>query len=162
MSVMLRTTNPEAAGEEAHDRRVPYIGQVVVYHCRPGEARQGRMEVAAIVEKIEDEDHLELLVLHSAEDLISKWKIARHGDQNPFNSWSFNAWDEEHYQPNKAVELPVEKESGAQLTWEDVKEMYKEIGVLRAANVTLAERVAELEKGDTAEAPVKASRKTKI
>ena len=41
MSVMLRSTNPSAVNEidPDRDRRVPYQGQRVLFHSRPGEGR---------------------------------------------------------------------------------------------------------------------------
>ena len=144
LSTLLATSNPEAVAEidPNRDRRAPYQGQSLVYHCRPGEGRGGKITAVALCTRVEDDDHVELLIIYAADDFITKWKIPRKTDQNNVNCWSFNDYDEEHYQPGSA-KLPVVTEQG-QLTWEDVKEMYKEIGVLRAANVTLAEHVAEL------------------
>lgn len=143
MSVLLATTNPEAAAEYEpnRDRRKPYLGQPVIFHMRPGEGRAGKMTAPAIVTRVEDEDHVELMIIHAADDFITRWKIPRRSEQNNVNCWSFNAYDEEHYQPNGTAKLPVATPDG-DLTWNDVKAMYQEIGTLRA-------RVQELEEAAT-------------
>lgn len=137
MSTMLATTNPAAVAEiEGNkDRRKPYEGQVVIFHMRPGEGRGGRMQAPAIVTRVEDDDHVELLVLFAADDFISRWKIPRRTEQNPYNSWAFNAHDESNYTPGP---LPiVQLQPADDLNWDDVKQMYREIGELRASVATL-------------------------
>jgi hypothetical protein len=131
MSVMLRSTNPAAVNEiDPHkDRRRPYQNQQVLFHARPGEARMGRAVANAEVLNVEDDDHVELLIKYAADDSIVRFKIPRKTDQNPFNSWSFNAWDDKHYKP-AAIEPEVPKPEG-HLTWDDVKAMHAELGVLR-------------------------------
>jgi hypothetical protein len=106
MSVMLATVNPEAAKEAGQgDRRVPYIGQWVVFHSRPGEGRGGKMTAPAMVTHIHDEDHVELLIVHSADDLITRFKIPRKTEQNNINCWAFNEQDEKHYQRSPLIEI---------------------------------------------------------
>ena len=106
MSVMLRTTNPAAAGEidPGRDRRVPYVGQWVIYHCRPGEGFQGRLEAPAIVINVEDDDHIEIVIFRAGDDTITRFKVPRRTDQNTFNCWSFNEWDDRHYQRPTGVD----------------------------------------------------------
>lgn len=99
MSVMLKTTNPEAAGamEPDRDRRVPYVGQAVIYHARPGESRGGKSLAPAMVTRVEDDDHIEAMIIWAADDFITRWKIPRKTEQNPINAWSFSEWDEKTY-----------------------------------------------------------------
>ena len=99
MSTMLKTTNPEAVNEidPNRDRRVPYVGQSLIFHMRSGEGRAGKMTAAAICTQVEDEDHVELLVIFAADDFITRWKIPRKTEQNNTNCWAFNAYDELHY-----------------------------------------------------------------
>jgi hypothetical protein len=99
MSIMLKTTNPDAvdAMDPTHDRRVPYPGQILVYHMRPGEGRGGKITAPGIVTRVEDDDHVELMIIHAADDFITRWKIPRKTEQNPVNAWSFTEWDEKHY-----------------------------------------------------------------
>lgn len=127
MSVMLRSTNPEAAGELEldRDRRVPYVGQAVVYHLRPGEGRGGKSFAPALVTRVEDDDHVELLIMFAADDFLTRWKIPRKTDQNPVNAWTFNDWDEKHYQPDAKVEPPA-------VTKLDLEKMHGEIEKLGA------------------------------
>lgn len=133
MSVMLRSTNPDAIGEidPDRDRRRPHIGQIVIFHSRPGEGRMGKMAAPALVTAVEDDDHVELLIHYAADDAITRWKIPRRTDQNPFNSWSFNEDDEAHYQrvPTPSTGEPAKVDG--RLTWDDVKAMHAEIGHLR-------------------------------
>src|SRR5262249_33705200 len=138
MSTLLSTTNPDAVREIEgdRDRRKPYEGQLVIFHMRPGEGRQGRMSAPAIVTRIEDEDHVELLVLFAADDFISRWKIPRKTEQNPFNSWSFNSYDEVFYRPKG--EVSVEPKPEGHLNWDDFKKLYEEFGVMRAVNAELS------------------------
>lgn len=134
MSVMLRSTNPEAVNEidPDRDRRVPHVGQIVIYHMRPGEGRAGKMSAPAIVTAVEDDDHIEILVIFSADDFMTRWKIPRKTDQNTVNCWAFNEHDQEHYQETTALWQVVKREEPeGHLTWEDVKAMHAEIGVLR-------------------------------
>lgn len=138
MSVMLKTTNPQAAQENEpnRDRRVPYEGQVIVFHLRPGEGRAGKTRAPAIVTRVEDEDHVEIVVYFAADDQLTKWKIPRKSEQNPVNAWAFNDWDEIHYLPGEVKE-DVPKPEG-HLTWDDVKAMHEEIGRMRVELAELA------------------------
>lgn len=146
MSVMLKTTNPAAIAEidAQRDRRVPYEGQWLIFHMRPGEGRAGKLRAPAVVTRVEDEEHVELIIYFAADDAINRWKIPRKSDQNPVNAWSFTDWDEKNYRPvTEDAEAP--KPEG-HLTWDDVKVMHDEIGKLRA-------EIAELQ--DKATAPRK-------
>lgn len=125
MSVMLRTTNPAAAGDTG-DHRQPYIGQMVVFHMRPGEGRGGKMSAPAMVTYIHDEDHVELLVIFAADDFITRIKIPRRSDQNNVNCWSFNDHDDINY--------------GA-------SPMRDEVGALATKLKALEERIEALEPG---------------
>lgn len=138
MAVMLRSTNPAAVNEidPTRDRRRPYEGQRVIFHSRPGEARMGKQRAIADVLTVEDDDHVELLIHYAADDALVRWKIPRKTDQNPFNSWSFNEWDEIHYQPGE--QKPAALKPEGHFTWDDVSAMHTEIGHLRS-------RVAALE-----------------
>lgn len=131
MSVMLRSTNPEAVAEiDPHkDRRVPYVGQIVVYHMRPGEGRAGKMSAPAIVTGIEDDDHVEILIIFSADDFMTRWKIPRRTDQNTVNCWSFNEHDDVHFQRNGHV--PKAPQPQGHLTWDDVHAMHAEMAAMR-------------------------------
>jgi hypothetical protein len=137
MSTMLRTINSDAVNEiDPHrDRRRPYQTQHVLFHSRPGEARMGRMVANAEILNIEDDDHVELLIKYSADDFIVRWKIPRRTEQNPYNSWSFNEWDEKHYRPDATAPEPPKPEG--HLTWEDVKAMHAEMAVMRHKVVAL-------------------------
>jgi|SRR5882672_1260696 len=128
---MLKSTNPAAVNEidPDHDRRVPYQGQRVLFHSRPGEGRSGKMTAIADVMAVEDDDHCELLIHYAADDAIVRWKIPRRTEQNPYNSWSFTEQDDKHYLETTALWQEVKPEG--HLTWEDVKAMHAEIGVLR-------------------------------
>lgn len=133
MSVMLKTTNPAAAQENEpdRDRRVPYEGQVLVFWLRPGEGRAGKTRAPAIVTRVEDEDHVEVVVYFAADDQLTKWKIPRKSEQNPVNAWAFNDWDEKNYIPaSMTINRPPEPDG--HLTWDDVKEMHAEMGRMRA------------------------------
>lgn len=132
MSVMLRSTNPEAAGvlELERDRRVPYVGQALVYHLRPGEGRGGKITAAAIVTRVEDEDHVELLIIFAADDFLTRWKIPRRTDQNPINAWAFNEWDQKHYQPDAKTEAPA-------VTALDLEKLRNQVETLHAQVKTL-------------------------
>lgn len=131
MSVMLQTTNPEAAGamDPARDRRVPYQGQTLVYHMRPGEGRGGKITAPGIVTRVEDDDHVELMIIHAADDFITRWKIPRKSDQNPVNAWSFTEDDDKNYRPG--AEKVDEPKPEGRLTWGDVMAMHAEMATLR-------------------------------
>lgn len=99
MSTMLKTTNPSAVAEAdpSSDRRVPYVGQAVLFHARPGEGRAGRVVSPALVLRVEDDDHADLLIIYDADDFIVRQKIPRKTDQNNINAWSFNEHDQKNY-----------------------------------------------------------------
>jgi hypothetical protein len=140
MSVMLRSTNPAAVNEidPDRDRRVPYQGQRVLFHSRPGEGRSGKMTAIADVMAVEDDDHCELLIHYAADDAIVRWKIPRRTEQNPFNSWSFTEYDQYWYQRSAGHPgEPPPPSPESHLTWDDVKAMHAEIGVLRNKVVAL-------------------------
>lgn len=144
MSVMLKTTNPAAAQENEpnRDRRVPYEGQVLTFHLRPGEGRAGKTRAPAIVTRVEDEDHVEIVIYFAADDQLTKWKIPRKSEQNPVNAWAFNDWDEIHYRPGEAkVEEPMPE---GHLTWDDVKKMHEEMAALRGRLAALEQPRGDL------------------
>lgn len=154
MSVMLRTTNPTAAAEyeDAKDRRVPYLGQVLIYHARPGEGRSGKLQTLAFCSKILDEDHVELMIMWDQMDFNVGHKIARKSDQQPFASWSFNDWDMAHYKD--AAALAREPTTPAPVS-------QVELDMLKARVETLDSQVAQLivHAQQQAPRPPKASRK---
>lgn len=131
MSVMLRSTNPQAVNEidPDRDRRRPYVGQTVVYHMRSGEYRNGKMAAPALVTAVEDDDHVEILIMFSADDFMTRWKIPRRTEQNTVNAWSFNEYDQEHYLETTALWQEVKPEG--HLTWDDVKAMHAEMAAMR-------------------------------
>lgn len=140
MSVMLKTTNPEAAGamDPARDQRVPYVGQTVIYHARPGESRGGKSLAPAMVTRVEDDDHIEAMIIWAADDFITRWKIPRKTEQNPINAWSWTDWDEKHYRLND--EKPEEPKPEGRLTWGDVVQMHAEMTTLRNKVAALEQR----------------------
>jgi hypothetical protein len=144
MSTMLRTSNPTAVAEEidpGRDYRRPYKGQRVLYHSRPGEGRAGKFTEIADVINVEDDDHVELLVILGPNDFHARLNVPRRTDQNPFNSWSFTEYDQEHYRPgDEKAEAPSPT---GPLNWDDVKAMHSELGALR-------NRVAAIEAGQPA------------
>jgi hypothetical protein len=158
MSVMLATTNPAAVAEADpnRDRRVPYEGQVVTFHMRSGEGRGGRMTAPAIITRVEDEDHVELLVIFAADDFITRWKIARKTEQNNVNCWSFNSHDQVHYLKDEAkAETPKPTDT---MSWADVEDMYLEVGTLRE-RVAILERESGHFKGATMGATIEPPRR---
>ena len=132
MSVMLATTNPEAASEyQNRDTRRPYAGQSVVFHCRPGEGRAGKISAPAIVHSVFDDDHVDLVVIFDADDLGTRMKIPRKTEQNPFNAWAFNEQDDKHYL--RPLDLPppaIARDEFLDLS-EEVKKLNRELSVLR-------------------------------
>jgi hypothetical protein len=140
MSVMLKTTNPDAVNEmDPHrDRRVPHQGQVLIYHMRPGEGRGGKITAPGIVTRVEDDDHVELMIVHAADDFITRWKIPRKTEQNPVNAWSFTEDDEKHYARETAKEEAPAPDG--RLTWDDVKAMHAEVAAMRGKIASLEQR----------------------
>jgi hypothetical protein len=140
MSTMLRTTNPAAVDEidPGKDRRRAYVGQTVIYHGRPGEARMGKLSTPALVVRVEDDDHIEIIVRYAAEDALDRWKVPRRTEQNPFNCWSFNEWEQDHYDPDKPGISEAPPATGTSMSWADVKDMRSEMTEMRS-------RIAALE-----------------
>lgn len=100
MSTLLATTNPAAAAEfQNRDLRRPYEGQSVIFHARPGEGRGGRTTAVGLVLRVEDDDNVDIIIIHDADDFIVRNKIPRKTDQNNVNCWSFNDYDERNYDP---------------------------------------------------------------
>lgn len=126
MSVMLATTNPQAVGElePSRDHRSAYVGQWVIFHTRPGEGRGGTMTTPALVLRIHDEDHVDLLIKWGQEDEIERQKIPRKTDQNNFNAWSFNADDEFNYRDDSPLREAVKALA------DEVKELSERIAAL--------------------------------
>jgi len=78
MGHLLATSNPQAA-ENYSPRPMPVIGNVVRYHPRVNDVRQGRVVVPAIVLNVDEGNrHLELLVIHSSDDMITQQRVAEH------------------------------------------------------------------------------------
>lgn len=80
MGHLLETLNPDAAARmNGEGLSLPGVSDVVLYHPRPGEVRQGRVTVPAIVLKRDVENrHLELLVIHHSDDLITQERVAEY------------------------------------------------------------------------------------
>ena len=144
MAVMMRSVNPDAVDEidPNRDRRRPYVGQSVIFHARPGEARMGKFAAPAIVTAVEDDDHVELLAIYAADDSILRWKIPRKTEQNPFNAWSFNEYDQEHYRPGPALAAPPEPSALREL-----KEMREHVQELRNRVMQLEDAATSPKKG---------------
>lgn len=144
MSTLLRTSNPAVMAEidPGRDHRIPYQGQIVIFHARQGEGRGGKLTAPAIVTAVEDEDHVEIMIIYAADDFHTRWNIPRRTEQNPFNAWSFNDHDEVHYRPG--APKPEAPKPDGHLDWSDVESMHHEIGTLR-------NRLAALEAGQRPE-----------
>jgi hypothetical protein len=124
--------------DPGRDRRRPYQGQALVFHVRPGERGSGNMLTrSAMVLRVLDEDHVDILVIYGdfttqvgkLLDFDIRLSVPRRTDQNSSNAWGFNEWDETRYRPG--AERTVEPQPTGHLTWDDVKAMHAEIGVLR-------------------------------
>jgi hypothetical protein len=103
---MLRTTNPDVVKEldPNRDMRSPYVGQMVLFHARPGEAYGGYQVLPALVIRVLDEDHIDLRV-EGPDESIFRINIPRKNDQNIFHAWTFTAHDEEHYLRQKPAQI---------------------------------------------------------
>lgn len=82
MSVMLATQNPEAAARLAANRPLPNVGDMLMYHLRPGEIRAGRRDIPAIVlDRDADNQLLKLLVIYDHQDMMTLDRVPqRIGD----------------------------------------------------------------------------------
>jgi hypothetical protein len=115
--------------DPGRDRRRPYAGQIVLFHQRPGESRAGKPSSPAIVTRVDDDDHVELMIVYAADDFHTRWSVPRKTEQNPINSWTFNEHDERHYLRDQ-VKLEAPAPTG-HLNWEDVKAMHTEVAAMR-------------------------------
>jgi hypothetical protein len=133
---MLRTTNPEAAGEGDHDRRRPYQGQSVIFHGN--DRRAGRTDAIADVMFVHDDDHVDLLIKYDADDFMRREKIPRKTDQNNINCWSFNDYDEQHYVVDPAATVLI---GGAMQV--EINELTKKVEQLEAVISKIDKRTAK-------------------
>lgn len=80
MSHLLATTNPAAVERiNGEGRPMPAVGEIVRYHPRAGEVRQGRKIVPAIVTKVDEPNRLlEVVVVHHSDDLVTQDRLAEH------------------------------------------------------------------------------------
>lgn len=88
MSHLLSTLNPAAVDRiEGEGRPLPLVGEIVRYHPRAGEVRQGRTIVPAIVTKVDEPNRLlEVVVVHHSDDLVTQDRLAAHVDGD--RGWS--------------------------------------------------------------------------
>jgi hypothetical protein len=119
MSTMLSTSSPEAFEEitmGSHDRRKPYVGQMVLFHLRPGGRgsivnNQNRTTRPAMVMGVGEGGYVDLVVFYGTAqhpnlgkvlDCDDRENVPRRSEQNPVESWSFNDHDEQHHQAERA------------------------------------------------------------
>ena len=157
MSTYLATSNPEAVATEidpGHDRRKPYVGQVVLFHPRIG---MGQI-APAVVLQVNDDDHVDLCVIlgasgpatvslnmagvvaHRAANMLSGviyHSVPRGNEQNTNDVWAFNDHDRKHYHKDAVKHDP---HPTGRLDWDDVRVMHDTI-------IELRNRLAEVEAG---------------
>lgn len=84
MGHLLQTTNPEAAAAiqpSPQARRLPGVGEMVIYHMRHGHARQGRTRFPAVVQGSQNErgTSLSLTVILEAGELRNETLVEEIG-----------------------------------------------------------------------------------
>lgn len=77
MSLMLATTNPDAAERASTPARpMPEAGDVVLYHMRPGAMRAGQTSVPGFVLAVDrDNRQLKLLVIFGQDDMLTEERV---------------------------------------------------------------------------------------
>lgn len=87
MSIMLATTNPEAAASTGKID-LPPVGEWVVYHFRPGEIIAGMMRAPALVLARDPENSvLRLMVVRDVGDMIREDRVPRRRGQE--RGWDY-------------------------------------------------------------------------
>lgn len=77
MAHLLQSTNPDAADRvNGGARPLPLVGEVVRFHPRAGEVRQGRQIVPGLVLKVDAENRqLEIVIVHGSDDMITQDRV---------------------------------------------------------------------------------------
>jgi hypothetical protein len=101
---MLQTSSPEAHAEIApeHDRRRPYVGQVILFHARDpiSTVWPPTKPYPAVVMQLDRDDHDRIdLLMFGGPGVLDRHYVPRKTDQNCADSWSFTDWDEKNYHP---------------------------------------------------------------
>jgi hypothetical protein len=87
---LLQSINPEAAEairETPAAPRVPDVGEIVIYHMRPGERRQGRTRFPALVQGEGQRGSLNLTVILEAGELRNETLVSPIGPGAEHHCW---------------------------------------------------------------------------
>lgn len=92
MSHYLATTNPAASDAIQPDIPgpiLPDVGDVVIYHMRPGHGRQGRTRFSAIVQGRGERGTLNLTVIIDASDMVDEQFVSPVGPGQEAHCWEW-------------------------------------------------------------------------
>jgi hypothetical protein len=90
---MLKTVNPEAADEIERQgnapaaKRLPEVGEIVIYHMRIGHGRQGRTRFPALVQGHGERQTLNLTVILEAAELKNETLVDEIGPGREAHVW---------------------------------------------------------------------------
>lgn len=93
MGHLLRSSNPEAADEIERQgnipaaRRLPDVGEIVIYHMRAGHGRQGRTRFPALVQMHGERGTLRLTVILEAAELKNETLVEEIGPGKDSHVW---------------------------------------------------------------------------
>lgn len=93
MGHLLRSSNPEAADEIERQgnvpaaRRLPDVGEIVIYHMRAGHGRQGRTRFPALVQMHGERGTLGLTVILEAAELKNETLVEEIGPGKDSHVW---------------------------------------------------------------------------
>lgn len=90
MGHLLKSINPmaaEAIQPAPAAPRLPSVGDVVIYHMRPGERRQGRTTFPALVQGNSQEGKLNLTVILEAGELKNETLVSPIGPGSEHHVW---------------------------------------------------------------------------
>lgn len=110
MGHYLNTSNPAAVdtigGEAA---TLPDVGTPVVFLCRPGEGRSGRMEFPATVFSHEQDGSLHLLVIYAVDDAVEVHRVEELSSTHQWPAWRHRREAEpEKFEPSRLNNMRVD------------------------------------------------------
>jgi hypothetical protein len=125
----LQTTNPEAVdqiGGEAST--LPDVGTSVVYLCRPGEGRSGRMEFPALVMyHARDPRSLGLLVIYAVDDSVEMASVPEFSEAVQHPAWRHVRGSEpEKFDPSRLNQIRKDLDATRKTLDETIGRIYGE------------------------------------
>jgi len=125
----LSTMNEEAVDQIGGEAAtLPDIGTSVVYLCRPGEGRSGRMEFPAVVMyHARDRRSLGLLVIYAVDDSVEMSSVPEFSDEVHYPAWRHvRGAEPEKFEPSRLNNIRKDLDAMRKTLDETIRNIYRE------------------------------------